>query len=284
MNLGSRRVSVGRIGVRCLAAGKEGDFVLLLHGGGTDSASLSWGPVIGPLAAEHRVYAPDWPGYGDSDRPHISYTMDWYIAFLRDLLDTLGIERASLVGVSMGGGIALGFSLAWPARVSKLVLVDSYGLQSRAPLHSLGYLLVHLRPLSAASWALLAFSRAAVRSSLAGVFGNAAAIPEDLVDAVWEEARKPGAGYAFRSFQRSEVRWGQLRTVYINRLREMRTPTLLIHGTEDRLVPVACALEAHRLMKQSQMELMRGCGHWPQREDPDAFNRIVLSYLSSEAR
>ena len=247
-----------------------------------DSASLSWGPVIGPLAAEHCVYAPDWPGYGDSDRPRISYTMNWYVAFLRDLLDILAIERATLVGVSMGGGIALGFALAWPARVSKLVLVDSYGLQPRAPMHGLGYVLSRLAPLSAASWGLVARSRSMVRSSLARIFHDAAAISEDLVDEVWAEARKPEAGRAFRSFQRSEVQWAALRTVYIDRLREMRTPTLIIHGAEDRLVPARYALEAHRLVKNSQMELMPACGHWPQREAPDAFNRILLGSLSEE--
>lgn len=284
MNLASRRVAVSGIGVRCLAAGKDGSFVLLLHGGGTDSALLSWGPVIGPLAAEHCIYAPDWPGYGESDRPRIPYTMEWYIAFLRDLLDALGIERATLVGVSMGGGIALGFSLAWPARVSKLVLVDSYGLQSTVPMHALGYLLAHLRPLSAASWELLSWSRGVVRSSLARLFHDPTVIPEELVDEVWEEVRKPDAGYAFRSFQRSELRWDGLRTVYLDRLRELHTPTLLIHGAEDRLVPVACALEAHRLIRSSQLEIIPACGHWPQREDPDTFNRILLRGLSRETR
>jgi pimeloyl-ACP methyl ester carboxylesterase len=282
MNLASRRIAVRGIGIHCLVAGKDGSFVLLLHGGGMDSASLSWGPVIGPLAAEHCVYAPDWPGYGDSDRPRISYTMSWYVAFLRDLLDVLAIERATLVGVSMGGGIALGFALAWPARVSKLVLVDSYGLQPRAPMHGLGYVLSRLAPLSAASWSLVARSRSMVRSSLAGLFHDAAAISEELLDEVCAEARKPEAGRAFRSFQRSEVQWGALRTVYMDRLREMRTPTLIIHGAEDRLVPACYAREAHRLVKNSQMELMPACGHWPQREAPDAFNRILLGSLSGE--
>ena len=210
MNLASRRIAVRGIGIHCLVAGKDGSFVLLLHGGGMDSASLSWGPVIGPLAAEHCVYAPDWPGYGDSDRPRISYTMSWYVAFLRDLLDVLAIERATLVGVSMGGGIALGFALAWPARVSKLVLVDSYGLQSRTPMHSLGYVLTRLAPLSAASWGLVARSRSMVRSSLAGLFHDAAAISEELLDEVCAEVRKPEAGRAFRSFQRSEMQWGSV--------------------------------------------------------------------------
>jgi pimeloyl-ACP methyl ester carboxylesterase len=283
MNLAGRRVAVRGLGIHCLTAGKDGSFVLLLHGGGTDSASLSWGPVIGALAAEHCIYAPDWPGYGESDRPHISYTMSWYVAFLRDLMDALAIERAALVGVSMGGGIALGFAQAWPARVSKLVLVDSYGLQSRAPRHNLGYVLTRLAPLNAATWALMARSCAMVRASLAGIFHDETAISETLVDEVWAEVRKPDAGYAFRSFQRNEVQWGRLRTVYIDRLREMHTSTLIIHGAEDRLVPAACAIEAHRLVKGSQMELLPSCGHWPQREEPEAFNRILLGFLSREA-
>jgi len=282
MTWDSRRVAVHGVAVHCLTSGKNGPFVLLLHGGGTDSAALSWGHLIEPLAAEHCVYAPDWPGYGESDRPRISYSMSWYVAFLRDLLDALAIERAALVGVSMGGGIALGFAMAWPARVSKLALVDSYGLQAKAPHHVLGYILTRFGLLNAASWAILARSRAMVRASLAGIYYDATAIPDSLVDEVWAEVRKPGAGYAFRSFQRSEIQWGRLRTVYTDRLREVHTPTLIVHGAEDRLVPASCAIEAHHRVKGSRLELLPACGHWPQREAPEAFNRILLGFLCGE--
>ncbi len=89
------------------------------------------------------MFAPDWPGYGESDKPDIDYTMSFYVGFLKKLMDSLGFERVSLVGISLGGGAALGFALDFPERVEKLVLVDSNGLGGDVPWGRLGYLLVH---------------------------------------------------------------------------------------------------------------------------------------------
>ncbi len=126
-------LDVGGMRVSCLTAGAHGTPVVLLHGGGIDSAAFSYSYAIGAVAKDHRVFAPDWPGYGQSDRPDIDYTMGFYVGFLEDLMDRLGYERASLVGISLGGGASLGFALRSPRRVENLVLVDSYGLGSDVP-------------------------------------------------------------------------------------------------------------------------------------------------------
>src|SRR5258708_36167471 len=91
-----------------------------------DSASISWGAGIGPLSAHHRVFAPDLPGYGESDKPAVEYTLDYYARFLDHLLDALHLDKASLVGLSLGGGIALSFTLNYPTRVDRLGPVDIY--------------------------------------------------------------------------------------------------------------------------------------------------------------
>ena len=114
--------------IHCQTAGDSGSPVVLLHGAGLDAASLSWALLIGPLAESHRVFAPDLPGYGQSDRPTTPHTVRFYIDWLNDLLTALQLERASLVGLSLGGAIALGLTLDQPKRVHKLVLVDSYGM------------------------------------------------------------------------------------------------------------------------------------------------------------
>jgi pimeloyl-ACP methyl ester carboxylesterase len=136
-------LGAGGLRVCCLIAGARGSPVLLLHGGGIDSAAFSYRHTIGALAGDHRVFAPDWPGYGESDKPDIDYTMSFYVGFLKKLMDSLGFERVSLVGISLGGGAALGFALDFPERVEKLVLVDSNGLGGDVPWGRLGYLLVH---------------------------------------------------------------------------------------------------------------------------------------------
>ena len=95
--------------VRCLTAGASGSPVLLLlHGGGIDSAGFSYKYAIEPLARSHRVFAPDWPGYGESDKPDVEHTIEFYAAFLGGLMDALQLQRASLVGLSLGGGAVLG--------------------------------------------------------------------------------------------------------------------------------------------------------------------------------
>jgi len=274
-------VKVEGINTHLFTAGEEGETVVLLHGGGTDSAWLSWQPVILALSPRFRVIAPDLPGYGKSDTPQISYTLDTYIDFVKRLLDQLGVARVTLAGVSMGGGIAIGFTLAYPERVLRLVPVDTYGIQRRYPGGLWGYILVRMEWLNRFSWWLLGRSRALTRASLQQIFHDPSALPNDLVNEVYEEIRRPKAGVAFRSFQRHEILKNGLRTVFLDRLGEIEAETLFIHGENDRLVPLECAREAHARLPGSRLEIIPACGHWSQREKPQDFNRILLNFLES---
>lgn len=275
-------VEVAGIRTHYLHAGEAGPPVLLLHGGGTDSAALSWKLTIEPLAEHFRVFAPDWPGYGDSDRPAIRYTMDFYIRFLGELMTALDISAASLAGVSMGGGIAMGFALGSPERVHKLVLVDSYGLQPAAPSHTLSYVFIRLPWVNELTWAVFKQSRELARLSLQNIFYRPQAVSDELADEVFAELRKPRAGRAFISFQRDEISWRGLRSVYMDRLHELNVPTLIIHGEKDGLVPLKYAQEAHQRIRGSRLYVIPECGHWPQREKPEEFNRVLLDFLLEE--
>jgi pimeloyl-ACP methyl ester carboxylesterase len=132
-NVENRWIEIDGLRVRYLKAGERNAPVLLLHGGGYDSASLSYKHAVGPVSEHHRAFAPDWPGYGESDKPKMEYTTEYYAGFLGRLMDALGLEKANLVGISMGGAISLGFSLRSSKRVEKLVLVDSHGLGGEVP-------------------------------------------------------------------------------------------------------------------------------------------------------
>ncbi len=279
MDVAERWTSAAGLRIHFYYAGEAGSPVLLLHGAGTDSARLSWEPVIGPLSAQHRVWAPDLPGYGDSDRPDTAYTTEFYLGFLGQLLEALGLPRASLVGLSMGGALALGVALRWPERVERLVLVDSYGLQRSVALHKLSYLMVKTPGVLEATWALMRGSRALAASALGNVVHDVRAAPPALIDALYAEARRPYAGRAFTRYQRDDVLWNGLRTVYLDRLGEIRAPTLLVHGRQDKAVPLACAQEAQRRIVGAQLHVVDGAGHWPQREKTDEFNRVVVGFL-----
>ena len=276
-------IEVEGLRVHCLMAGNtDAPPVLLLHGGGYDSASLSYKESIGPFSQHHRVFAPDWPGYGESDKPKMSYTTEYYVDFLGQLMDALGLEKANLVGISMGGAISLGFSIRWPQRVEKLVLVDSHGLGKEVPGRKVSYVMVRLPLLNKLVWAILGRSRRMIRWSLQTVFHDPQAVNSSLVDEVFQVAKIPGVGEAWRSWQRSEIGWSSLHTNFVDRLHTLTVPTLILHGAEDRYVPVSWAQRANTLIKDSELHIFQQCGHWLTREKPTEFNRVVLGSLARE--
>jgi pimeloyl-ACP methyl ester carboxylesterase len=279
MEVVSQTVQVQGVRTHYWSAGEHGPIVLLLHGGGVGAALLSWESTLRALSDTHRVYALDWPGYGDSDHPDIPYSTAYYVQFLAAFMDELGIERASLVGNSMGGAIALGFTLQTQPRVEKLVLVDSYGLQALAPFHRLSYFLVRIPFISDITLALMR-SRSAIRASLRAIIHDPKAITDDLIDKALADARRPKSGWAFNVYQRDEIRWGGVRTYYMLRLHEITVPTLVVHGVQDQAVPLACARQAHEHIKGSQLYVMEDCGHVPMLERPDEFNNVVAGFLS----
>jgi pimeloyl-ACP methyl ester carboxylesterase len=275
-------VEVGGLRAHYLKAGEGNVPVLLLHGGGYDAASLSYKHAIGSVSQHRQVFAPDWPGYGQSDKPEIEYSTEYYVGFLGHLMDALGLEKANLVGISMGGAISLGFSLRSPQRVEKLVLVDSHGLGREIPGRAASFALVRLPLLNKLVWAALGRSRRMVEWSLQSVFYDPRAVTRRLVDEVFQLAKQPGAGQAWRSWQRNEIRWRGLRTNFVDRLHEVAVPTLILHGAEDKYVPVAWARRAHTLIKDSELHVLPQCGHWLTLEKPGEFNRALLEFLAKE--
>lgn len=130
----SKWVKVGDINTHCLTGG-EGPPLVLIHGAGVASNNNEWNANIEALARHYRVYVPDLVGYGRSDKPRVSYHLSLLNDFFRDWSNTMGLEQASLIGHSLGGAIALDFTLKNPQRVKHLILVDSAGLS-----HELGTL------------------------------------------------------------------------------------------------------------------------------------------------
>ncbi|GAB7095320.1 alpha/beta hydrolase [Halolamina litorea] len=272
------RLVVDGTGVRCFVAG-EGPPLVLLHGGGLDSATLSWRELFPLLSDRFTVYAPDWPGYGASDDPTDSPTTAYYCHMLADLIDELDLDAPALAGVSMGGGAALGYALGHPERVSRLVLIDSYGLGGRVPGGSLGYYFTRLPYVAELTWGMLRRSRWLVALSLRAIVGDADAVTERLVDEAVAAIQRPGAGRTFRRFQRAEVGPNGLRTNYVDRLPDLSVPTLVIHGEADPLVPVEWAVRAGTLMPDAEVRILPDCGHWPPRERPEDVVSLIGEFL-----
>ncbi|RKQ34644.1 alpha/beta fold hydrolase [Oceanobacillus halophilus] len=276
------KLKLNDIDVNCYLAGESGSPVILLHGAGVDSARISWSEVIGFLSKKHRVFAPDLPGYGDSDKPNVEYSLSFYIDILKQIMDSLHLEKTNLVGLSLGGGLSLGYTLEYPDRVEKLVLVGAWGLFSKLPYHLLSYWYTKSF-LNELSYKWSSKSRRFVKWTLLNsLFGNPNNVPEELVDEIYASLQAPHAGKAFMSFQRSEITRTGLRTKLAERLSEINKRTLIVHGSKDTTVPIKHALEAHKAFKDSEIYVMKGCKHWSQKERPEEFTRVITRFLGKE--
>jgi pimeloyl-ACP methyl ester carboxylesterase len=247
----------GGLRIHYLASGEGSRApVLLLHGGPYDSASLLYGPSICSISRYHRTFAPDWPGYGESDKPKAEYTTEYYVKSLGRLMDALGLERAVLVGVSLEGAVSLGFALQSPGRVYKLVLVDSHGLGGEVFWWAIWWALVRLPLLNKVLWAIMGRSRRMIGWSLRAVFDDPDNVTTGLVDEICRITKKPEAARAWRSWLRNEIRWDGPHTNFVSRLHKVTVPTLILHAAEDSFVPVAWVRRAHQFIEGSELHVL----------------------------
>jgi pimeloyl-ACP methyl ester carboxylesterase len=257
--------------------------VVFFHGLGATSASFL--PVMWDLARDHRVVAVDLPGFGESGKPvrplHAEYFATWAVA----LLDALGIERAHLVGNSMGGRVVLEIGLRSPQRAHRLALITPSLAWRR---FRIAVRLVRLlRPeLGALPIPML---HAIVIQSIRNMFGDPDRVPATAMHGAADEFiryfRSPRGRIAFFSAAREiylESPHG--RRGFWNRLSRLTVPSLFIFGTKDRLVPHAFQRYVQRAVPHASFVLLEGGGHVPQFEMPEETNRIVRGFLDGPAR
>ena len=274
------KAEIHGLGINVYEAGEPGNpAVLLLHGGGTDNARLSWADTFPALVDDYHVVAPDYPGYGGTPDDGKPSTVDNLLDFLSDFVEALGLDELRLVGISMGGALALGYTLRCPEKVNRLALVGSYGIQDKAPAHALSYLYVRLPFVNELTWWTLRRWRGGVKYAVEQIVHSPEARTEELVDEVFEVMQDPSAQRKFAEFQRDEVQWGRMRTNYTGRLQEIEQPVLVVHGTKDAGVPVAAAERAAALLPNAELHLFEGAGHWTQRDQPERFNELLLRFL-----
>lgn len=281
MSESKNRIRLDGLTVAYTVAGEEDSQpVVLLHGGGFDSALVSWRHVIPALSDSFRVYAPDWPGYGESDPPERTPTTEYYIEVLDRFLDSIGIDDPALVGVSLGGGVAVGYALSHPERVRRLVAVDSYGLGGNVPGGVVAALLVRSETLSGTLWTLIRRSQ-----TLAALSVRATVYPpnltDDLIDDALTELERSDATEAWQAFQRAEIGLHGLRTNYVGQFPDLGVPVLFVHGERDEFVPVEWAVRATTLTPDADIHIFSDCGHWTPRERPEAFVDVVEPFLLS---
>jgi 2-hydroxy-6-oxonona-2,4-dienedioate hydrolase len=244
----------------------SGPVVILLHGLGGNSAN--WTLNIKQLAANYRVIAPDQIGFGQSDKPLINYRVGTYVDFLDRLYGELKIERATLVGNSMGGWIAALYAIAHPERVERLVLVDAAGF---APPKDFDMKqLAGLNP----------STREGMRALASRVFYNKELFASDAaIDLALAQRMSAGDGYTIQSLVESIARREDMLD---GRLAAIKQPTLIIWGRADGLTPLAEYGERFkREIAGAELIVFEKSGHVPMVEQAAEFNGALLKFLAA---
>jgi pimeloyl-ACP methyl ester carboxylesterase len=262
-------------------AGEPGrPLVLLVHG--ITSSSATWDPVISLVAEHAHVIAPDLPGHGRSDKPRGDYSLGALASVLRDLLDRLGHDRATVVGHSLGGGVALQLGYQFPDRCERLVLVASGGLGPEVGLA------LRAAALPGSELVLPLIANRYVRS--AGELGGRllGRLPVRLKPS-WVEAARGYASLAddasrsaFVHTLRSVIGPGGQRVSAHDRLYLTEgQPMLLVWGRLDTVIPVAHAYAAHAAVPGSRLEVFEQSGHFPHQDEPVRLAAVLLDFLAT---
>lgn len=269
----SRFLEVDGVRTRYVDMGDAEQVIIFIHG--FSSSLYSWQACLEPISRQYRVVALDLKGFGFSGKPESNYTNDEYVDFVVHFMDALGVERATLCGNSMGGGIAWRTALKYPDRVNKLILVDASGYAST---RSGTPFIMKLGRLPGMEKLFSLFTtRGRIRSSLESAYYDDERVTEKTVDAYYYPMRTPGALYAVFArmrHSRSEAEEWQAR------ISEVAVPTCIVWGVNDTWIPVEDARRFHSDIENSQLVIIPDCGHLPQEEEPEKFIMHVLDFMS----
>ncbi len=263
----------------------SGPALLLLHGLACDRTT--WDRVIPMLAEKYTVIAPDLLGHGLSDKPRADYTLGGYANGMRDLLTLLGIDKVTVVGHSFGGGVALQFAYQFPERTQRLMLVSSGGLGPEVtPL---------IKLIQAPGWeqVMSVLTLPGVRQvesralrALASYGGPLRRYTRDLEEVAcivdsWADRR---TRFAIRHLVRAVIDWrGQIVTMADRAYLTETMPMAVVWGRDDRVIPVAHASNAAALAPAASVTVLEDSGHFPHRDHPEEFARLLDEFVSSTA-
>jgi len=248
----------------------QGSPLLMIHGSGPGvSAYANWRLAMPELAKARRVIAPDMVGFGFSERPAGQrYTMDAWVAQAVGVLDALDVERADLVGNSFGGALALALAIRHPQRVRRLVLMGSVGVPFA------------ITPGLDSVWGYEP-SLATMRALLDVFAHDTRLATDELARLRYEASIRPGFHESFAAmFPAPRQRWVDAMCSAEADIRALPHETLMLHGREDRVIPLANSLTLAQWIPNSQLHVFGHCGHWMQIEHAARFNRLVGDFFA----
>jgi pimeloyl-ACP methyl ester carboxylesterase len=268
-----------RISYRSAGAGP---LVVLIHG--IAGSSETWDEIVPWLTEHHTVVAPDLLGHGASAKPRGDYSLGACASTIRDLLDALGHERGTIVGHSLGGGVAMQFAYQFPERTERMVLVSSGGLGREV--HGI----LRAAALPGSEWVLPFLSTAGLKKTGDGFvrfLGRVGLRAGPDLEEIWRgfsSLADADARQAFIHTARTVLDAKGQRATAVDRLHlAAEMPTLIIWGEHDPLIPVAHARSAHQSIPGSRLEIFQDAGHFPHRDDPHRFVKVLLDFTQSTA-
>ncbi len=254
----------------------EGPAVILIHGFG--GSMWQWEYQQHALSQHFRVLTLDLPGAGLSDKPEIDYRPDQMLDFFVGFMDAVKVQQATVVGNSMGAGLAIGMALAHPARVAKLILVD--GLPQHVMEKLTSPSIRRALETSAPSWLVsfgnMLFGGLMIESVLREIVHDPALLTPAVIERSNRNRQRPGLIKPIMAVRENLPLW---ESGFATRLGEIIHPTLVIWGEEDRVFPIAVGEELHQTITESRFIRIPKAGHIPQWEQPDVVNQEIITFI-----
>ncbi len=260
----------------------SGPALLLLHGLGCDSTT--WTPVMAELSKRFTVIAPDLLGHGASDKPNADYSLGGYANGMRDLLTVLGIDRVTVVGHSLGGGIAMQFAYQYPERTERVALISTGGLGPEVTP------MIRMLTVPGAGAVIASATVRPLRPIVSGAMRGLSRLGTphtrdlDEVSRIYESLADPSTRMAVRRVTGNVLNWhGQYITMtdraYLARL----MPLMVVWGKQDVVIPVAHAKIAMAYATSAEVHVLDNSGHFPHKDHPEEFCRLLTNFIDAHA-
>jgi len=248
--------------IRYLKSGSSKRSLVLIHGLG--ASAERWEEVIPHFSKNFTVYVPDLIGFGQSDKPNVDYTTEFFSNFVESFLASLGLEKSAIIGSSLGGQIAVEYVAKNQQSVDKLVLVSPSGAMKQSTPALDAYIMAALYP-----------DPTTARNAFTMMTGNDKHVPDKIVDGFVQRMRMPNAKFVFMSTLLGLKNAPEISA----RLELIRVPTLIVWGSLDPVIPVKYAEYFVKKIQDCRFYQIENCGHTPYVEEPDEFSKIVLNFL-----
>lgn len=249
--------------IRYLESGNSKNILVLVHGLG--ASAERWNNVIPKFAKHYHVIVPDLIGFGYSDKPIVDYTPDFFSTFLGKFFNALEIKRPNVIGSSLGGQITAEYASAHPDNIEKLILVSPSGVMKQSTPALDAYIMAALYP-----------NEQSAKNAFEMMESSGNQVDDRIVHGFIERMQLPNAKLAFMStvlgLKNSEVITPKLHTII--------SPTLIIWGSKDPVIPIQYAESFALSIKDCRFYRMDNCGHTPYVQDPDTFSSLVLEFLA----